>query len=237
MAKKLDQYAGALTREQIAEGMNLAKKNARRLYEDAKTLFDAGRHASALSLAILSIEEAGKSTILRRMSTETSGDQVKELWREYRSHIKKNIAWTIFQHLNWDGPTKLGDLRPIFDKLSDHPFVLDQLKQLGFYTDCLGKAHWSDPAEVVERELVEHLLNVGRVHCGDHVVTPRELELWQQHVGDTHEYADLYAAKQALANWYAAMQAEGLYPEGPNQMDAFVTQGIRLAPTCTTPFK
>lgn len=44
MAKKLAQYAGTLTLEQIAEGMNLAKRNARSLYEDAKTLFNAGRY-------------------------------------------------------------------------------------------------------------------------------------------------------------------------------------------------
>ena len=33
---------------------------------------------------------------------------------------------------------------------SDHPYVLDQLKQIAFYTDCLGDAHWSIPDEVID---------------------------------------------------------------------------------------
>jgi AbiV family abortive infection protein len=231
MAKKLAQYAGTLTLEQIAEGMNLAMRNARSLYEDAKTLFDAERYPTALSLAILSIEEAGKAPILRRMTTETSSDQVKALWREYRSHTKKNVAWTLLQHVNWGGATKLEDLHPIYDETSDHPFLLDQLKQLGFYTDCLGRAHWAVPADVIEKELVEHLLMVARVHSGVTEVTTRELQLWQQHVGDTRHYAYLRVAKKALAKWYEAMQAEGMYPEGPNEMTAFVEQGIQLTPS------
>lgn len=231
MARRLDQYTGKLTLEQIAEGMNLAKRNARRLYEDAKTLFDAGRYPTALSLAILSIEEAGKAPILRRMTTETSSDQVKALWKEYRSHTRKNVAWTVLQHVNWGGVTKLEELRPMYDETSNHPFLLDQFKQLGFYTDCLGKAHWAVPVEVIEKELVERLLMVARVHSGVTEVTARELQLWQQHVGDTRQYADFLVAKKALANWYEAMQAEGLYPEGPNEMKAFVEQGIQLTPS------
>lgn len=231
MVRKLDQYAGTLPLEQIAEGMNLAKRNARRLYEDAKTLFDAGRYPTALSLAILSIEEAGKIQILRRMTTEASSDQVKALWKEYRSHTKKNVAWTVLQHVNWGGATKLEDLRPMYDETSNHPFLLDQLKQLGFYTDCLGQAHWAVPDDVIEKELVEHLLMVARVHSGVPDVTTRELQLWQQHVGDTRQYADLRVAKKALANWYEAMRAGGMYPEGPNEMEAFMEQGIQLTPS------
>ena len=72
---------------------------------------------------------------------------------------------------------------------------------------------------------------VARVHSGVTEVKTRELQLWQQHVGDTRQYADLRVAKKALAKWYEAMQAEGIYPEGPNEMTAFVEQGIQLTPS------
>ncbi|MBN1085452.1 AbiV family abortive infection protein [Erwinia aphidicola] len=35
---------------------------------------------------------------------------------------------------------------------TEHPFALDQLKQISFYTDCLGKAHWSIPDNVIDRD-------------------------------------------------------------------------------------
>ena len=45
--------------------MNAARRNARRLAEDAKLLLEAGRYPTATALAVLSIEESGKMSILR----------------------------------------------------------------------------------------------------------------------------------------------------------------------------
>ena len=65
---RLRQYNGSLTPHQIADGMNYARRNARRLAEDAKLLLDGKRFASAFSLGILSIEESGKTNILRSLA-------------------------------------------------------------------------------------------------------------------------------------------------------------------------
>jgi len=54
--KRLNSYKGRLSHRQIADGMNAANRNARRLFEDVQVLLDAQRYASAASLAILSIE-------------------------------------------------------------------------------------------------------------------------------------------------------------------------------------
>lgn len=35
--------------------------------------------------------------------------------------------------------------------------------------------------------------------------------------------------KQALRNWYEAMQANGLAPEGTNDMERFIDEGLRPA--------
>ncbi len=65
MKKKLDAYRGKLTPKQIAHGMNVAATNAQRLASDAEALLDAKRFPTAASLAILSIEEAGRILILQ----------------------------------------------------------------------------------------------------------------------------------------------------------------------------
>jgi hypothetical protein len=53
--RRLDQYKGKLSASQIAEGMNAAIRNSKRLAEDAELLLKEKRFSSATSLAILSI--------------------------------------------------------------------------------------------------------------------------------------------------------------------------------------
>lgn len=90
--KKLNGYKGTLTPQQIADGINAANKNANRLANDAKILLDANRDPSATSLAILSIEEGGKVSILRSLALAKDEKEILECWRDYRSHTKKNVS-------------------------------------------------------------------------------------------------------------------------------------------------
>lgn len=226
MGKRLEQFCGPLTLEQIAEGMNAASNNAARLLSDAQVLLGAERYPSALALAVLAIEEAGKLSILRRMATTEDNGQVAKLWRAYRSHTKKNGAWIIMDLINRAGPTTLDDLRPLCASDAEHPYLLEQLKQIAFYTDSLGKAHWSIPANVIERELAERIITIAEVLATAKHVTPRELELWKQCMGQVTDDTAPEAAQIALSNWYAAMQAEGLRPAGHNVMQMFVATGI-----------
>jgi len=73
--KKLDQYKGALSTSEITKGINAAIQNAIRLAEDAELLLGNKRYPSATSLAILSIEESGKVTILRGLSVAKDGKE------------------------------------------------------------------------------------------------------------------------------------------------------------------
>lgn len=50
----------------------------------------------------------------------------------------KKYFWIIFD-LAADGARSAADFKPIFDKDSDHPDILDTLKQIAFYTDCFEK--------------------------------------------------------------------------------------------------
>ncbi|WP_028206100.1 AbiV family abortive infection protein [Paraburkholderia nodosa] len=231
MGKKIDQFRWRLTLEQIAEGMNAAAKNAIRLVEDARVLLAAERYPSALALAILAIEEAGKLSILRSMVTAKDDEQLAKLWKDYRSHTKKNVAWIFMDLINRTGTTKLDDLRPLAASDAEHPYILDQLKQIAFYTDCLGKAHWSIPTNVVDRDLVGRIITIAQVLSkASTLVTPRELQLWKQHMSHVSDGSDMEASRTALSEWYAAMQAEGLRPPGPNGMQTFVTTGLDVMP-------
>jgi AbiV family abortive infection protein len=180
---KLGQYKGRLNAAQVAEGINAAIENAKRLADDAALLLEAGRFPTAASLAALAIEEAGKDAILRQLALAHDDKGAAEAWREYRSHTRKNVMW-VFVDLVASGARKLDDFAPIFDPTSDHPDVLDQVKQLGFYTDCLGKAHWSCPAIVVNEGLAHALVRTAKVlSSSTDTVTVREIELWIEHLG------------------------------------------------------
>jgi AbiV family abortive infection protein len=159
---KLDAYRGSLTPAQIAEGINHAAHNARRLVEDAELLIDSGRFPSACSLAALAIEEAGKVSILRELALARSDSEVRGSWKRYRSHTQKNVTWLLPQ-LASSGASKLADFKPLFEDGAEHPELLDQVKQLGFYTDCLGEAHWSVPDEVIDEKLARSIVGTAKL--------------------------------------------------------------------------
>lgn len=223
--KKLNSYCGKLTPAQAAAGMNAAANNTRRLVVDAATLLSAGKFPTAASVAALAIEEAGKISILRALVLAQSEKEISTGWRDYRSHIRKNLMWLLPQ-LIADGARKLDDFHPLFDENSDHPFILDQVKQLGFYTDCLGKAHWSIPSDIIDESLAQMLVQIAQLLVREHEYTEKELELWVEHIGPVWKKNPSWM-KRAVANWFAAMQDAGLIPEGPNEMDQFIHVGLR----------
>lgn len=225
MKKKLDAYRGRLDASQVATGINAAIENARRLADDASLLLEAGRFPTAASLSILSIEESGKVSILRGLSVAIDYKEVLSAWKDYRSHVMKNVAW-ILPQLVAQGARKLDDLKPIFSKDSEHPYLLDQVKQLGFYTDCLGKAHWSLPNEVIDEKLARTLVQTAKLLAKGKQISKKEIELWMKHIGPVSK-KDPAWMKQALINWYAEMQQYGLATEGNNKMQQFIRDGIQ----------
>lgn len=221
--KRLDQYRGRLTPQQIAEGMNAALNNAKRLLADAELLMQESRYPSATALAILAIEEAGKNAILRRMATASNDEDIKGAWRDYRSHKEKNVAF-IVPHLAAQGARHIDGFKPAFDPDSQHPVLVDMLKQISIYTDCLGNAHWSVPETVADQELAELFVRAARflVPQDDiHVHTAREVELWIEHMGPVMD-KPLGWMKTALLNWHEAMRKEGLTDANPDAVERFV---------------
>lgn len=218
MKNSLDPYAGPLTPTQIAEGISAAQENARRLLDDAILLLDAGRLPSAAALAILSIEERGKTIVLKRLALVSDPADLKTTWRDYRSHRAKNAGWIIPQLIS-QGARTMESMASAVDQNADHASILDALKQVSFYTDCLGKAHWSTPSEVIDEALVRSLISSAEMMWGGRPITVREIELWAEIVGPHYNQSRM---GEAMIQWQQAMVAEGLSDTPPEKLEAFM---------------
>lgn len=222
---RIKKYSGAMTAEKIATGINLSSANAKRLLRSAQLLFEAKDYASAISLAILSIEESGKAGYLRGLALTDDEKSIKECWKDYRTHTKKNISFGLATVLH-DGKICLEDLRPLFRPENTIPFQLDDLKQLGFYTDCLGDdGHWHTPVSYFTKEEAEVVLNNASLCCHrDETVTVREIELWVECLKPVW-LKSMDEMKRGLIRWRQKMREEGLVPED-DQFGEFVSSGI-----------
>ncbi len=224
--KKLPQYRWNLEASQIAAGMNAAARNATRLVADARLLMQNGRHPSAAALAILSIEESGKVSILRGLAVSRTADELKARWREYRSHTSKNVLGGLLEEVA-KGARKLDDFIGLFAKDAEHSYLLDHIKQISFYTDCLSDAHWSEPDTVIDEQFAAQLVATAQLLAKSKEVTTKEMELWIKHLGPVWNQ-DPGWMRKALENWYAEMQEIGLAKAGPNAMEAFITEGVAV---------
>ncbi len=223
--KRLNSYKGRLSPAQISEGINIAHKNAIRLLEDAQILYKENRYPSAAALAILSIEESGKRSILRHLSLFKSDEELRNIWKDYRSHTKKNVQWQFLDMVK-QGAHKLDDFKPMFDPSAEHPYVLDNIKQISFYTDCLGQAHWSNPSEVIDEDLVANLIFIAQALSVGHEVTTEEIELWVKHIKNADSSSK--SQKEALLHWYYDMENNGLLPPDHNISDILKWLGLDL---------
>lgn len=219
-SSRLPRFRGHLTPSQIATGMNAAGRNARRLADDAKLLLEHGRFPTAVSIAALSIEEAGKVSVLRGLAFAPNEEVRKRAWKAYRSHRSKNTAW-ILPDLVAKGARSLDALRLATDPSGSHSLLLDQLKQLGLYTDCSGPRSWTEPMNVIDEVLARQLVAIADLLARKQTVTSMEMELWVEHMQPVYG-APLHEMKAALIRWYAAMREAGLSTEDDREVESFV---------------
>lgn len=209
------QYNHKLTVKDAAIGIKAAVQNSRALLSDAMLLFENNRFERAVALAILSIEEAGKTAIIRGIILEEDPKILKKEWQRYRSHTAKNINW-IVPDLISKGAHHLDKMRPTVDKNSSHPQVLDNLKQLAFYTDVFSKCKWSSPSEVIDKPIAESILKVAKtlVENGDTgMTTEKQLDLWLKHMKPVWN-RDMPTMKKALIECYEECEELGLIEKG-----------------------
>lgn len=210
-SKKLDQYTGRLTAREAAAGMNAAIANARRLAEDATLLLQSGRFPTAASVAMLSLEESGKVSVLRGIFSCASQNALSAEWKRYRTHSAKNFLGLMPDFVR-QGAKSLEDFHSLFtDATKADRGALDSVKQIGFYTDCLGKAHWSIPTEIISEQLATSLVRIAEIMIPKKAVTEQELQLWAEHMQPWP--TSLSKMADRLATWAAAMVKVGLMTE------------------------
>lgn len=221
---RLEQYSSRLTTSEIAVGMNAAAANARRLLEDAETMLSSGRYPSAFCLAVLSIEESGKLPILRALALARDQKELSDVWRDFRSHRSKNKMWILLD-MFMNGARRLEEFRPMFADDAEHASLLDNLKQIGFYTDCLGKRHWSIPDEVIDQSLASQIVAIAAILAPKRQVTEKEIALWVKHMKPVwHRNQEHMEA--GLSAWHREMVASGLSDADPETMERFILEGV-----------
>jgi len=205
----ITQYFGSLSPAQAAKGIEAAMKNASALVSDAILLLQNRRWSRAAALAILAIEEVGKPSILRSILLARNDKELREEWKNYRSHSKKNVMW-ILPDLVKKGARHIEELRPIFDEDGDHGPVLDALKQIAFYSDAYGSCNWSLPESGIDEALAKSLVQIAQVLTSKELgpmTSEAELQLWVKHLGPVWK-GDMADMKKALLACYA--EAQGL---------------------------
>lgn len=217
----LPRCGGRLTIQEAADGMNAAIQNAARLIRDAEILFQNERYATALSLSILAIEESGKVTIIRFLLA-CPDDQIKSAWKDYRNHRAKNVAW-ILPDLVRNGARTLGGLREAANRDGEHTAILDLLKQVGFYTDFVGKRNWIKPDEVIEKDITESILQVAKTLSKDREITTEEMRLWLKNVGPDSEYG---LTKAGLDAYFSEAVQAGIVDDDSKTTKKFIYDDV-----------
>jgi hypothetical protein len=108
-----------------------------------------------------------------------------------------------------EGAKSLDDFRPLFEPETEHPYLLDKVKQISLYTDCLGNAHWSEPSNAIDKRLATMLIQIASLLIPKTEVSEEEVNLWVKHMSSAK--GKTYSEhKKALLHWYAEIQELGL---------------------------
>lgn len=118
-----------------------------------------------------------------------------------------------------EGARTLSSLAPTIDAEADHAWALDDLKQVSFYTDCLGQRHWSSPEEVIDAHLANTIVARAEAVVAVRPMSERQLELWAEIVGPQYKKPGM---KDAVLRWQAAMIKEGLSNATVEKLAAFM---------------
>lgn len=203
-------YRGRLNPFQISEGIRGAKNNAKRLLDDANVLFEKGRFPTACSLAVLVIEELGKLPILRRMAIAETDDHWKQCWRDFSDHLAKSISWIV--------PYLVKNAETPVDLFNEHtnkkdPELLNSLKQLGLYVGCYGRAHWSIPERVIEKDVASVVMRSAAIliygSTESELDTPTALQRWSEHMKG-HFLVDAVLANNLIVDFLLSARSLGI---------------------------
>jgi AbiV family abortive infection protein len=152
------------SRQELAECAVAAARNAQDLLGDAELLSGVGRNGPAFSLAVLSIEETGKSMDMSILAALPESFKARApLRRLLEWHALKLAGGLVLSVLPFGGvASKIAAMGP--DEVAQHLSILfgpaeeaDRLKRRGVYVDLERGGHISQPSEITEAEVTIQL--------------------------------------------------------------------------------
>lgn len=214
VSRQLSAFRGELSAKDVADGINAAIRNAKRLAADAKLMLDAKRYPTAAALAVYSIEETEKVSTLRALSVAQTKDELAQAWEDYRGNRTKNTAW-IAAELDAKGAGHLSGFSEAMETDAYHTGMLAILKRLGLHTECYRKGYWSEPLVVIDANAANVLVRISENACAKNEISDREIALWVEHVGPAWHSNKM---PDALLRWAQAMEEEGLIKPNPDDV-------------------
>src|SRR5690348_11847392 len=101
------------------------------------------------------------------------------------------------------GARQMHHLAEMVERDAEHTAILNSLKQVGLYTDCYGSnAHWSEPKEIIDSTLARTLVGTAELLSKEKIVSPREIELWVEHLSPVLNTPEM---PHALLRWATAL--------------------------------
>ena len=122
------------------------------------------------------------------------------------------------------GARRAGDFAKLFDEGAEHPQLLDAVKQVALYTDCVANCQWWIPEKVVKADTTKLIVRAAELMVKRNVVTIEEIELWIAILGPHWNGSDEERAV-AVCAWDKEMRRRGL-TKGDVTMEQFLREGI-----------
>ncbi len=190
--KIAERYDGPLNAVQVAEGIAEVKANVGQMVSAAAALATARIYSLSCAYSLMAVEEAQKVSVLRNLLLSDDPDEIKSLWKDFRTHTRKHLhfAIAIASQALVHGEIPPDDAA-IEKKIAEcpDPQTLEELKQGLIYCDCVkdyaGLPSWSNPASIGDwgAPHAERLLASAREALDHiHLTAPEELAIWKKHV-------------------------------------------------------
>ena len=146
----------------LIDGSLHCVKNAKRLSEDARSLYESERYSSCLSLAVLALEEVGKSRMLLDAAVKKQDVTSSDWFKKFSSHREK--LKFLISSLRTDSDDE--SYKNSFDKIANLMKMLLEKKMESLYVDwssTQGEWRYFDEHESDKQKIAEDALTACKV--------------------------------------------------------------------------
>jgi len=133
-------WSPSIPPEEIPEGLQLCIKNCKRLWSDAKTLYENESHSSAILLLILAKEEFAKALLL--LNHERDGVDAKTVKIYFGDHLIRLEEFIVFFEKSLGSKMDMKSMAS-FDVMNREKYTYVDWTQIGWsYPEYKPPKHW-----------------------------------------------------------------------------------------------